>query len=92
LRPIRAASVDGRWGAGPVTFTRVSAAIGMNVEDDYVQGRGSWVRLHEKGGKQHEMAAHHLLETYTMNTLMPPASRTTSLPPYSARPSVAPDG
>src|SRR4051812_18915716 len=23
-----------------------------------------WVRLHEKGGKQHDMPAHHLLETY----------------------------
>jgi site-specific recombinase XerD len=46
------------------TFARVSAAIGMNVEYYYVQGRRSWVRLHEKGGKQHEMPAHHLLETY----------------------------
>src|SRR5882672_7150319 len=46
------------------TFARVSAAIGMNVADYYVQGRRSWVRLHEKGGKQHEMPAHHLLETY----------------------------
>jgi site-specific recombinase XerC len=46
------------------TFARVSAAIGMNVEDYYVQGRRSWVRLHEKGGKQHEMPAHHLLEVY----------------------------
>jgi site-specific recombinase XerD len=46
------------------TFARVSAAIGMNVEDYYVQGRRSWVRLHEKGGKQHDMPAHHLLETY----------------------------
>ena len=36
----------------------------MNVEDYYVQGRRSWVRLHEKGGKQHDMPAHHLLETY----------------------------
>jgi integrase/recombinase XerD len=36
----------------------------MNVEDYYVQGRRSWVRLHEKGGKQLEMPAHHLLETY----------------------------
>jgi integrase len=36
----------------------------MNVEDYYVQGRRSWVRLHEKGGKQHEMPAHHLLEAY----------------------------
>src|SRR4051812_19756950 len=46
------------------TFARVSAAIGMNVDDYYVQGRRSWVRLHEKGGKQHDMPAHHLLETY----------------------------
>jgi site-specific recombinase XerD len=46
------------------TFARVSAAIGMNVEDYYIQGRRSWVRLHEKGGKQHEMPAHHLLEQY----------------------------
>ena len=30
------------------TFARVSAAIGMNVEDYYIQGRRSWVRLHEK--------------------------------------------
>src|SRR5947209_4461740 len=46
------------------TFARVSAATHMNVEDYYVQGRRSWVRLHEKGGKQHDMPAHHLLETY----------------------------
>src|SRR3954466_5822737 len=46
------------------TFARVSAATGMNVEDYYVQGRRSLVRFHEKGGKQHDMPAHHLLETY----------------------------
>ena len=46
------------------TFARVPAAIGMTVADYYVQGRRSWVRLHEKGGKRHEMPAHHLLETY----------------------------
>lgn len=33
------------------TFARVGAAIGMRVEDVYVQGRRTWVRLHEKGGK-----------------------------------------
>ena len=33
------------------TFARVSPAIGMNVEDYYVQARRSWVRLHEKRGK-----------------------------------------
>ncbi len=36
----------------------------MNVGDYYPQGKRWWVRLHEKGGKQHEMPAHHLLETY----------------------------
>jgi site-specific recombinase XerD len=46
------------------TFARVGAAIGMKVEDYYVQGRRGWVRLHEKGGKQHEMPAHHNLDAY----------------------------
>lgn len=46
------------------TFARVSAATGMNVEDYYPQGRRFWVRLHEKGGKQHDMPAHHVLEQY----------------------------
>src|SRR6202166_5184707 len=46
------------------TFARVSAALKMNVEDYYPQGKRWWVRLHEKGGKQHEMPAHHLLEHF----------------------------
>ena len=46
------------------TFARISAALHMNVEDYYPHGKRWWVRLHEKGGKQHEMPAHHLLETY----------------------------
>jgi site-specific recombinase XerD len=46
------------------TFARVSAATGMNVDDYYAQGKRWWVRLHEKGGKQHDMPAHHLLEKY----------------------------
>jgi hypothetical protein len=28
------------------------------------QGKRWWVRLHEKGGKRHEMPAHHTLEPY----------------------------
>jgi site-specific recombinase XerC len=44
------------------TFARVGAAVGMNVEDWYFQNRRWWVRLHEKGSKQHEMSAHHSLE------------------------------
>jgi len=45
-------------------FARVGAVLKMRVEDVYVQGRRTWLRLHEKGGKRHEMPAHHLLEEY----------------------------
>lgn len=41
------------------SFARVSATVGMNVEDYYQQGKRSWIRLHEKGGKFHEVPAHH---------------------------------
>jgi integrase/recombinase XerD len=46
------------------TFARVGAAVSMRVEDFYVQGRRGWVRLHEKGGKEHEMPTHHNLDRY----------------------------
>jgi integrase/recombinase XerD len=46
------------------TFARVGAAISMKVEDFFVQGRRGWVRLHEKGGKEHEMPTHHNLDRY----------------------------
>jgi site-specific recombinase XerD len=46
------------------TFARVGAMTAMTVEDYYTQGKRSWLRLHEKGGKQHEMPAHHILEEY----------------------------
>lgn len=43
------------------TFARVSAAVGMNVEDLVQTAGRSWVRLHEKRGKTHELPAHHKL-------------------------------
>jgi integrase/recombinase XerD len=46
------------------SLARVQAAVSMNVEDYYTQKRRSWLRLHEKGGKFHEMPAHHKLEVY----------------------------
>lgn len=46
------------------SFARIGAALGMKIEDVYVQNRRLWVRLHEKGGKVHEMPCHHSLETY----------------------------
>jgi integrase/recombinase XerD len=41
------------------SFARVSAVVGMNVGDYYQQGKRCWIRLHEKGGKFHEVPAHH---------------------------------
>ena len=46
------------------SFARIGAALAMKVEDAYVQQRRLWVRLHEKGGKVHEMPCHHFLEDY----------------------------
>ena len=46
------------------SFARVSAAIGMNVEDYFQQGRRMWFRLHEKGSKLHDVPAHHNAEAY----------------------------
>jgi site-specific recombinase XerD len=37
------------------SFARVGAALAVKVEDVFVQNRRLWVRLHEKGGKHHEM-------------------------------------
>jgi integrase/recombinase XerC len=39
------------------SFARIGAALAlaMRVEDVFVQNRRVWVRLHEKGGKHHEM-------------------------------------
>jgi site-specific recombinase XerD len=46
------------------SFARVSAAVAMRVEDYFGNGKRWWVRLHEKGGKVHEMPCHHNLEAY----------------------------
>src|SRR5713101_3337891 len=46
------------------TFARVNAVLQMKVRDYFVQGRRGWVRLHEKGGKEHEVPCHHNLELY----------------------------
>ena len=46
------------------TFSRVGAAVAMRVEDYYPEGKRWWVRLHEKGGKEHAMPAHHNLEAW----------------------------
>lgn len=46
------------------SLARIEAALGMNVGDYFPQGRRMWFRLHEKGGKHHEMPAHHKAEEF----------------------------
>ena len=46
---------------GVYLLTRVGAFTKMRGEDVYVQGSRTWVRLHKKGGKRHEMPCHHNL-------------------------------
>jgi integrase/recombinase XerD len=36
----------------------------MRVADYYVEGRKAWLRLYEKGGKRHEVPAHHNTADY----------------------------
>jgi site-specific recombinase XerD len=46
------------------TFSRVSAAVHMKTDDYFQNGKRWWIRLHEKGGKRHEVPAHHNAEQY----------------------------
>ena len=40
------------------------AVVGMRVADMFIQGRRTWIRLAEKGGKCHEVPVHHKAEEY----------------------------
>jgi site-specific recombinase XerD len=51
-------------GVMTYAFARIGAVVAMKVEDYYPAGKRWWVRLHEKGGKRHEMPAHHKLEGF----------------------------
>jgi integrase len=46
------------------SFARVSAVVGMSLEDYYLEGTRRWVRLREKGGKQHTVPLHFNAEEY----------------------------
>jgi site-specific recombinase XerD len=46
------------------SFARVSAVVKMRVRDYYLNGKRYWIRLHEKGGKFHEVPVHHTAEEY----------------------------
>ena len=42
-------------GVMTFSFARIGAVLGMNVEDHYWDGKRWWFRLHEKGGKHHDV-------------------------------------
>jgi integrase len=46
------------------SFARIGAVLNMKVEDYYQNGKRWWLRLHEKGGKFHEVPAHHNADAY----------------------------
>lgn len=50
------------------TFARIGAVVTMNRGDYFAVGKRWWVRLHEKGGKEHQVPVHHeaeeLLDAY----------------------------
>jgi site-specific recombinase XerD len=46
------------------SFARVSAAVSLRVEDYYQDGKRWWFRFREKGGKLHQVPAHHTAEAY----------------------------
>ena len=46
-------------------FVRISAALAMWVADYYTQGKRSFFRLHEKGGKYLVLPAHHMAQAWT---------------------------
>jgi integrase len=72
-------------------FARIGAVVGMRVEDYYPEGKRWWVRLHEKGGKRHEMPAHHKLEAFIDEYLAAAGIRELGKPPSSARRSARPE-
>ena len=46
------------------TFGRVGAVIAMDVEDYRISNHQRFFLLHEKGGKEHQVPAHHRLVKY----------------------------
>ena len=46
------------------TFARASAVCTLEVRDFFHQQRHDYFRLHEKGGKEHEVPAHRHLSDY----------------------------
>jgi hypothetical protein len=62
-------------------FARIGAVVSMRVEY-FANGKRWWVRLHEKGGKRHEMPAHHKLEAFLDEYIRTAGIRRRKDPPF----------
>jgi site-specific recombinase XerD len=51
-------------GAMVYSFARVGATVTMRVRDYFQHRKRLWLRLHEKGGKRHEVPCHPSLEEF----------------------------
>lgn len=63
------------------SFARVSATVGMNIGDFRQIGTRWTLRLHEKGGKYHEVPAHHRCAEYLDSYVEATACRDTKRAP-----------
>lgn len=46
------------------SFARIGAVVAMQVKDYFPKGKRYWLRLKEKGGKDHQVPCHHRVEEY----------------------------
>jgi len=60
--------------AGLLSVMLYSFAGAMRCQDYFGQGSRSWLRLHEKGGKRHDLAAHHRAAASSRPTWRRPGS------------------
>jgi len=60
------------------SFARVGAAVTVKAGDYFQHRKRWWFRLHEQGGKRHEVPCHHSLDEYLEPGLLLPTSAMTT--------------
>lgn len=71
-------------GTMTYSFARIGAVVQMKADDYFYQGHRAWVRLHEKGGKEHEMPVHHALQDLLEDYLTQAGLKGTSAPLFQS--------
>jgi len=71
-------------GTMTYSFARIGAVVQMKVDDYFYQGHRAWVRLHEKGGKEHQMPVHHALQDLLEDYLTQAGLKGTNAPLFQS--------